>query len=247
MDRLIHTSMSALRASMQRQAANANNLANANTVGFKAEMSAAQSLWLQGGAHQTRAFAAESVLDADMKSGTVNQTGRTLDIALDGDALLAVQATNGAEAYTRRGDLDMSDSGLLTNGDGTPVMGQDGPITLPPFDSLKIDRDGAIWIVPPGGEPANPQLIERLKLVSPVGSTVAKGLDGLFRVKGGGALPADPTAKIIPESLEGSNVEPTRALVEMIESSRAWDTHIKLVTTARDIDDATADLMRIPN
>lgn len=249
MDRLIHTSLSALRGSMQRQAATANNLANANTVGFRAELSAAQSLWLRGGGAglDIRAFASQGVLAADMKGGTVNQTGRALDIAMEGDALLAVQASNGEEAYTRRGDLDISDTGLLTNGDGTPVLGEQGPVTLPPFDSVKIDRDGAIWVVPPGGEAANPQLVDRLKLVSPVGSDIAKGLDGLFRVKGGGALPSDPIAKLIPESLEGSNVEPTRALVDMIEASRSWDTHIKLMTTARDLDDATADLMRMPN
>jgi flagellar basal body rod protein FlgF len=72
MDRLVHTSLSAMRGAMARQTAIANNLANANTTGFRAEMSSVRSLWLQGGALESRAPASEEVLAADMRSGATS-------------------------------------------------------------------------------------------------------------------------------------------------------------------------------
>lgn len=246
MDRLIYTSLSAMRGAMQRQATTANNLANANTTGFRKELANVRPLWVDGPGFDARVAASEEVVSADMSSGTVMETGRPLDIAIEGDAMLAVQAPNGEEGYTRRGDLQVNESGLLTTGDGHPVLGDGGPITLPPADDIRIDGDGAIWIVPQGGDAGNPQRVDRLKIASPAGSNIAKGLDGLFRVRGGGALPADPIARVTPASLEGSNVNASQALVDMIEASRAWETQMKLLTTARDLDTASADLMRLP-
>ena len=247
MDRLIYSSLAAMRGAMARQATIANNLANASTTGFRGEMSAAQSLWLNGLGDNGRATVTDEVSGANMTAGTVAETGRDLDVAINGDAMLAVQASDGSEAYTRRGDLAVSDSGLLTNGDGAPVLGDSGPITLPPYDSISIGKDGQIWIVPPGGDAKNPQAIERLKLVSPAGSKIAKGLDGLFRVTGGGALPSDPDAKLTSKSLEGSNVNASESLVQLIEASRAWETQVKMLTTAQDLDKSAADLMRMPD
>jgi flagellar basal-body rod protein FlgF len=247
MDRLVHTAMTAMRGAMARQTAIANNLANANTTGFRAEIANASTTWLNGPGVNARAQASEQVIAADMASGTVTQTGNPLDIALNGDALLTVQAPNGDEAYTRRGDLKMSESGLLTTGDGNPVLGEGGPITLPPADSISIANDGGIWIVPQGGDPAQSQQIDKLKLASPQGSQIAKGLDGLFREKNGGVLPSDPDATVTAEALEGSNVNPTLALVQMIEASRGWETQMKLVSTAREMDDGGASLMRLPD
>lgn len=247
MDRLIYTSISAMRGAMARQAATANNLANASTTGFRAEMSSARAMWLNGEGLSTRAQASEEVTAADMKAGVVQQTGRDLDIAIEGDGMLAVQSREGDEAYTRRGDLQLTDSGLLTTADGAPVLGDQGPITLPPADKISIAKDGAIWIVPQGGDANNPQKVEQLKLVSPAGSKVTKALDGLFRVEGGGALPSDPNGRVNPGSLEGSNVNASAALVDMIDASRAWETQIKLITTAQDLDKSSADLMRLPD
>jgi flagellar basal-body rod protein FlgF len=247
MDRLVHTAMTAMRGAMARQTAIANNLANANTTGFRAEIANASTTWLNGPGVNARAQASEQVIAADMASGTVTQTGNPLDIALNGDALLTVQAPDGDEAYTRRGDLKLSESGLLTTGDGHPVLGEGGPITLPPADTITIAKDGGIWIVPQGGDPAQSQQVDRLKLASPQGSQIAKGLDGLFREKNGGVLPSDPDATVTAEALEGSNVNPTLALVQMIDASRAWETQIKLVSTAKEMDDGGASLMRLPD
>ena len=247
MDRLIYSSLAAMRGAMARQATIALNLANANTTGFKAEMANARSLWLGAPGLATRATNSGEVAGADMGAGAVQTTGRDLDVALNGDAMLAVQADNGDEAYTRRGDLQVAASGLLTTGDGRPVLGDDGPITLPPADKVSIAPDGQIWIVPQGGDPKALQSVDRLKLATASGGSVQKGMDGLFRATAGGVLPSDPDATLTPKSLEGSNVNSTGALVDMIEASRAWDSQIKMLTTAQDLDKASTDLMRLPD
>lgn len=245
MDKLVDISRTALRGAMVRQAAIANNLANVNTAGFRQDIANASARWLGSQGLNTRAQQVDQVVAADMATGTVKQTGNVLDVAIGGDGLLAVQADDGSEAYTRRGDLQMNDSGLLTNGDGRPVLGEGGPITLPPADSISIGKDGSIWVVPVGGQIDQPQLVDRLKVVSPTGSSIAKGIDGLFREANGGTLPSDPLAEVTSGSLEGSNVSATTALVDMIDASRAWEQQIKLIETAKDIDSGGASLMRL--
>jgi flagellar basal-body rod protein FlgF len=245
-DRLIYSSLAAMRGAMARQATIANNLANVNTAGFRGEFTSAEAEWLKGSGLNGRATVSQDVTGANMQAGAVQSTGRDLDIALNGDALLTVQAPDGSEGYTRRGDLQLTDSGLLTTGDGLPVLGQSGPITLPPADSISIGKDGQIWIVPQGGDPKAPQVVDQLKLVSPAGSTVKKGIDGLFHVDGGGALPSDPDATLTAKSLEGSNVNASATLVDMIDASRAWEAQVKMLTTAQDMDKSAAQLMQLP-
>jgi len=246
MDKMIHINLKAMQGIMNRQTAIANNMANADTTGFRAEIVNARALYVQGEGLASRASTSEAVVGADMNAGTVEMTGGPLDIALNGDALLGVQAPDGAEAYTRRGDLMVNESGLLTTGDGFPVLGQGGPITLPQADKISIASDGTISIVPAGGDPNQPIEAGRLKLVSPQGSEIKKGLDGLFRVPNDGALPEDPDATVTTGALEGSNVNMTQALVDMIEASRAWETQVKMLTTAQEMDDGGASIMRMP-
>jgi flagellar basal-body rod protein FlgF len=245
MDRLVNTALTAMRGAMARQASVANNLANVNTTGFRAEIANAETRWIQGDTFDTRAQASEQVIAADMAQGAVTATGNPLDLAMDGDALLSVQAADGSEAYTRRGDLRVTDSGLLTTGDGLAVLGEGGPIILPQMDSISIAQDGSIWGVPQGGDPANPQQVDKLKLVNAAGSSIAKGNDGLFREVNGGTLPSDPLATVTSGSLEGSNVNATAALIQMIEASRAYETQVKMIDTAKQLDDGGASLMRL--
>lgn len=245
MDRLIYSSLSAMRSSLARQVATANNIANAETPGFRADIAETQALWMHGAGSDSRAVASEEVLNADMKAGTVMATGRTLDVAANGDAMLVVQSEDGEEAYTRRGDLQIGNSGMLTTGDGRPVMGTGGPIILPPADSIAIDGQGRITIVPAGGDATQPQEVGQLRLVSPKGSDVVKGMDNLFRVRGGGTLPDDPDASVKSGHLEGSNVSTTKALVDMIDASRSWDMQLKLISDARTNDEAAANLMKL--
>lgn len=247
MDRLIYSSLAAMRGAMARQATIANNLANVNTAGFRGEFTSAEAEWLKGSGLNGRATMSQDVTGANMTPGAVTATGRDLDVALNGDALLTVQAADGSEAYTRRGDLQLSQTGLLTTGDGMPVLGQSGPITLPPADNVSIGQDGQVWVVPQGGDPKSPQAVDTLKLVSADGSTIKKGIDGLFRVDGGGALPADPDATLTAKSLEGSNVNASATLVDMIDAARSWEAQVKMLTTAQDLDKSSAQLMQLPD
>ncbi|WP_340313853.1 flagellar basal-body rod protein FlgF [Rhizorhabdus argentea] len=245
MDKLIYSSLSAMRAAMARQTTTANNLANINTAGFRGEMSSSTALYLKGDGFEARATNSGEVVSADMSEGTVSETGRNLDVAIQGkDSFLAVQSREGDEAYTRRGDLKLSDSGLLTTGDGLPVLGDGGPITLPPYDKLTIASDGTISIVPQGADPSQIQTVDRLKLVATNGTDIAKGLDGLFRPRNGGTLAPDPQANVRQGAIEGSNVNASATLIDMIEASRDWDMQVKMMSSAQDIDKASADLMR---
>lgn len=247
MDKMVRTSMRAMQGIMNRQTAIANNMANASTTGFRGEIVRSQSLYVNGDGLDSRATVKEYVLDADMNPGPIKSTGRPLDIALQGDALMAVQAPNGEEGYTRRGDLQLTESGLVTTGDGHPVMGQAGPLTLPAADQITIADDGGVWIVPPGGDPLQPQQVDRLKIASPQGSQIVKHNDTLFHVRGGGVLPDDPDARLTTGALEDSNVNMSLALVDMIETSRAWEAQIKLVTAAQEIDESSARIMQMPS
>ena len=249
MDRLVYTAATGLRAHMSAQAAIANNMANSSTTGFRADRVVFDRIDLKGGGASlmARAPTSEEVRDADRTQGAVQSTGRSLDVAVQGaDAWLAVQATDGEEAYTRRGDLTLTESGVLQTGDGHPVMGQGGPITLPPADKITIAADGTISIVPQGADASQVQQIDRLKLVSAKGSATVKGLDNLLRVRGGGALPEDLDAKVQGGALEGSNVNMTQALVDMIENQRSYEVQANLLKEARTMDESSASLMRLP-
>ena len=185
------------------------------------------------------------VTGADMRGGEIMETGRDLDIAMATDSLMAVQAQDGTEAYTRRGDLSLTATGLLVTGEGHPVLGDTGPITVPPGGRISISEDGTVTRTDPDAPEAPPAEVGRIKLVSYEGSPIAKGLDGLFRVEGGGILPTDAEARVQTGALEQSNVKPTEVLVAMIEEQRLFAMRSKLVTTARQLDESGAQLMRL--
>jgi len=246
MDKLVYTAATGMRARMAAQAAIANNMANASTTGFRADLVNFDQLDMTGQGLDTRRPTSEEVTNADFKPGSVQQTGRPLDVAMSGQAWLAVQAPDGSEGYTRRGDLQISASGVLETGDGFPVMGSGGPITVPPADKVLIASDGSISIKPLGSQPDTPmQQIDQLKLVSPVGSQTVKGLDNLVYVKGGGTLPQDLTAKVETGALEGSNVDMTQTLVDMIENQRAYEVQANLLKNAKDMDQGGTSVMSL--
>lgn len=246
MDRLVYTALSGLKGQMDAQATIANNIANASTIGFRADRVNFERLMIKGDGHNSRLPSAETVVDMDRRAGTVVQTGRDLDLAITGDNWLAVQAADGSEAYTRRGDLRIAPSGVLETGDGFPVMGSGGPITVPPYDKIMIAEDGTLSIIPPGADPAAPpQVIDQIKLVSDQGSKTVKGLDNLLHVRGGGVLPADLEARVQTGSLEQSNVNLTQALVDMIENQRSYEVQANLLREAKNMDESSASLMRV--
>jgi len=234
-----------MRASMDSQRVIASNMANANTLGFRAEMLDQRAVTIEGQPNEARAMQRASVRGADMAAGETIATGRDLDVAVETDALIAVQAVDGTEAYTRRGDLSVSATGLLVNGEGRPVLGDNGPITVPPVGIPGIAPDGSITIADPAAPDQPPAEIGRIKLAAWEGSPISKGLDGLFRVEGGGILPTDEAATVKVGSLEQSNVKTTEVLVDMIDAQRLFAMRSKVISTAREIDESGAQLMRL--
>jgi len=247
MDRLIYTAVSGMNASMTRERMIASNMANAQTIGFRVEVLRAQPVTLDGPQLDVRAMSRAEVKGASMKEGALTETGRPLDVALTGDAMLAVQSLDGGEAYTRRGDLTVSLTGVVQNGEGLPVMGENGPLSVPPDAHVSIAPDGGVMVSDPATPGNPPQRIDRLKLVSTTGSPLEKDLAGVFRVPGGGALPVDENARVIPGSLEQSNVNPSEVLVDMIEAQRLFELRTKLVQTAQQLDEGSSKLMRLDN
>ena len=245
MDRMIWTAVSGMSASIAQQRMIASNLANAQTTGFRAEFMQFTPMTLKGPGLENRALADGAVRGALMHAGAVIQTGRPLDVAANGEALIAVQASDGDEAYTRRGDLTLSPSGMLVNGEGYAVLGEGGPISVPPGSQISIAPDGAVLAKDPATPDAPATEVGRIKLAAWRGSQINKGLDGLFRVTGGGVLPSDAAATVTPAALEQSNVSTSQVLVEMIEAQRLFDMRTKLIATARELDEGGAQLMRV--
>lgn len=246
MDRLIYSALSGMRSSMEHQRVLASNMANANTPGFRRELMDSRPVTVEAeDGLEVRAMQQALVRGADMTQGEFMLTGRDLDIAVEGEALIAVQSSEGEEAYTKRGDLSLSAAGLLITGEGNAVIGTNGPITIPPGGMISIALDGTVLVANPATPEAPPLEAGRIKLASPAGSDIVKGLDGLFRVNGGGILPADEEARVKPGHLEQSNVRMTEILVEMIDQQRLFDMRTKLVATARELDESGATLMRL--
>lgn len=245
MDRLIYTAVTGMNASMARQRMIASNMANAQTIGFRAETMQFTPITLKGPSLEARAMSSSQVRGAMMDAGALIQTGRALDIAVSGDAMLTMQAEGGSEAYTRRGDLSVSPTGLLVGAEGQLVIGQSGPVSVPLGAEVSIAPDGSVLVRDKASPDAPPQVIDKLKLASWRGTRIEKALDGLFRVFGGGVLPTDDAARVQPGALEQSNVKPAQVLVEMVEAQRLFEMRTKLITTAKEIDEGGASLMRM--
>lgn len=245
MDRLIYTAASGMTAAMTRQRIVASNLANANTVGFRMETLQSTPVTLRGPQLEVRSMSPSAVHGAKMTPGSIVQTGNGLDIAMQGDAMLTVQTPDGGEGYTRRGDLSVSASGILQNGEGLPVIGQNGPISVAPGSDVKITADGQILVANPANPEEPPAQVDRMKLASFTGTQIQKDLTGIFRAPNGGILPADEAAQVIVGAIEQSNVKPTEILVDMVEAQRSFDMRTKLIATARELDEGGASLMRI--
>ena len=245
MDRMIYTALTGMDAAMNRQRAIASNLANASTPGFRAESFSTGNLHLVGSSLDVRGFAQGAVRGADMSAGSTTHTGRALDVALSGDALLTLQGADGGEVYSRRGDLSVDVTGRLINGDGLAVMGEAGPIAVPPGWNVTLGADGSVFAADPGAPDVPAEQVGRIKLANPAGSPLLKDLDNQLRVPDGGILPADPTAQLVTGALEGSNVDTAGTLVAMIDAQRSFERRTQLIATAQELDQASARLMSV--
>ncbi len=242
MDRLIYLAMSGAKATMQRQDSLANNLANASTTGFRAEMQAFRAVPVRGDGASTRVYALESSIGYDARPGPVQSTGRPLDVAMQGNGWLAVQSLDGTEAYSRAGALQVSADGQLVNSAGLPVLGDGGSITLPANAAIEIAADGSITSTVPG---SRPQQAGRLKLVTPE-APLLRGTDGLFRAADGADLQADRGARVQGAALEGSNVSAVETMVAMIAAARQFEQQMKALQGAEQRDQGAARLLAPP-
>lgn len=245
MDRMLYVAMSGAKQIMLAQAVNNNNLANVGTSGFRADLDAFRSMPVFGPGYPSRVYAMTERPGADMSAGSFTTTGRELDVAVNGQGWIAVQAPDGSEAYSRAGDLRVSVNGQLETGAGRPVLGNGGPIAVPPFEKLEIGADGTISILPVGQAPNALAVVDRIKLVNPPSRDMEKGVDGLMRVKGRGDVPPDASVSLANGVLESSNVNAVEAMVKMIELSRHYETQIKMMGIAKENDVAVTQLMRM--
>ncbi len=236
MDRMIYTAMSGARHALDQQSVISHNLANVTTTGFRAQFSMAESVPVASPAHQTRASVITSTPGSDFSTGSITTTGRELDVAINGNGWLAVKTADGSEAYTRRGDLQVDNTGLLLVA-GRPVVGDGGPITLPLEAQMSMGRDGTISAIGVGEDPEALVSIARLKLVDPGDEELIRGEDGLFRMPPGEdgtprTLPQSEEVNVIAGTLESSNVSAVESMVSMIDNARRYEMQLKVIETA---------------
>jgi len=232
MDRMIYTAMTGAKHILEQQATVSQNLANASTTGFRAQVDAFRAVPVQGADLPTRAYVVDATVGSNFAPGPIEQTGRALDVAVQGDGWLAVQMPDGSEAYTRDGNLKTSENGVLETQGGLPIAGDGGPISIPPDVKVAIAKDGTISAVPTSGSVAAVTTIGRLKLVNPPTDNLVRGDDGLFRTRDGSPADADPNVTVASGALEGSNVNVVDAMVDMIGLARQFEMHMSLLKNA---------------
>ena len=245
MDRSLYVAMTGATQMMRAQTEVAHNLANADTVGFKAQLSAFQPLVIQGPGLSTRVNGVAHGLGVDLREGGQIETGRTLDVAVQGTGWIAVQGADGSEGYTRAGELRLTPDGLLTDARGNLVLGEGGPISVPQSSQMNIGADGTVSVVPMGQSPETIAAVGRIKLVNPPVDQLALGSDGLMHLADGTTAQADPAVALKSGVLESSNVDPSQTLVQMIQLSRQYELQIRSIKSADENAQAASRLLQM--
>lgn len=246
MDKTVYLAMTGAKHTQLAQAMNSHNLANINTPGFKSDQVDFRSVFITGGnALESRVYSVIEGSSSNLDAGAINATGNPLDIAINGPGWIAVQSPDGGEAYTRAGNLKISAGGILQNGAGHPVLGDGGPISVPPATTINIGDDGTISMIAAGTDGNTVVQLERIKLVNPEPTDLHKGTDGLFRLPEGEVAEADAAVQLTTESLESSNVSAVGALVHMIDLARTYELQIKTMQNAQENDRADAQLLSL--
>lgn len=245
MDHMVYIAASGASESMLAQAVNTHNLANASTPGFRADLVRAQSVYLNSEVMDSRIHSTQQGLGVDLDKGTINATGRELDVAINGEGWMAVLGEDGVESLSRRGDLRINAFGQLTDGRGLQIMGNGGPIALRPYSQVEFGTDGTVSIVPLGEDASALAVVDRIRLVNPDNKELFKGDNGLVQMKSGVMPLADASVRVIPGALETSNVDSVGAMVHMIELARQFESHTKIMKVAEQLDQSSADLMKM--
>ena len=245
MQSVLQIAAEAARQAQLAQSVVSHNLANASTTAFKADLYQAESAYLKGGLNESSATTTQREMGVDFSPGNVQFTGRDLDVAITGQGWMMVLADDGTQALSRRGDLRVDVNGQLIDGQGRALMGEGGPVALPPFSQMTIASDGTISIVPLGEPPTTVAVIDRLLLVNPPSDDISKGVDGLFRTQDMGNLAPDASVRLSVGALETSNVNTISAMVEMIELARSFESHVQTMKSSEELDTSSASLMRL--
>ncbi|NOX08545.1 MAG: flagellar basal-body rod protein FlgF [Gammaproteobacteria bacterium] len=245
MDRVMYLAAYRANQIMQSQRVNSNNLANISTTGFREDLMVYTTDKASSSA--TRIYPSGGDGAVNFNQGSLQSTGRQLDMAVSGEGWMAIQSADGSEAYTRAGNFRISSSGLLTTVAGDPVLGDSGPLIIPPYEKMEVGNDGTITIRPLG-QPANEMAkIGRIKLVNPQDNELFKSVDGNFRTRNGEALASDASVSVMSGSLESSNVNAVSAMVNMIELARQFEVQMKVLETAKENDQASTKQLRMGN
>lgn len=232
MDRLIYTAMTGLKHIMEQQSTTANNLANSTTTGFRAQIDSFRAVPVLSDGLPTRAFVVDATVGTNFNSGVIQTTGRELDVAIRDRGWFAVQRADGTEAYTRNGSFKLNENGVLQTQDGLTVVGDGGPLTIPPEGKIAFANDGTVSAVATNVVPLFTSMIGRLKLVNPNDGDLVRGTDGLFETKDRQPLSADAAVTVVSGALEGSNVNVVEEMVNMISQARQFDLQTKLIQNA---------------
>lgn len=247
MDKALYIAMTGGKHIARAQAVHANNMANANTTGFRADFEQARAMGVyDGDGLPTRAYALTENPGTDFTYGTLNQTGNDLDIAVDGEGWIAVQGDNGQEAYTRAGALKINALGQLQTADGHAVLGESGPLTLPPLEKVQIGQDGTITVRELGQAPNALGQLGRIKLVNPPVAQLQKGADGLMYLRPGQKAPAlSDSLRVRSGFIESSNVNVVDEFTNVMALARQFDMHMKLMRTTEDNSSAATKLLQV--
>ncbi len=232
MDKLLYTAVSGANRSLTQQKIHANNLANVNTQGFRADLERATAAQVPGGGYSSRVAVLSQNGGVDMTAGSLQETGRDLDIALKDRGLIAV-LNGGREAYTRNGQMNVGPDGDLTI-NGLPVLGDGGPIVLPPYSSISVADDGTIAIIPQDGIIKKPADVDRIKLVDIPANQLSKNNRGLL-VARRGAVSRDENIQVISQHLESSNISAISEMTASLSLSRQFEAQIKMMKVAEEL------------
>lgn len=245
MDRMIYTAMSGAKHILEQQTTTAHNLANATSTGFRAQLDSFRAIPVESEGLPTRTFVVDSTVGADFTPGPIQQTGRELDVAIQGPGWLSVNREDGSEGYTRNGSLKISENGVLQTANGMSVLGDGGPISIPPDVAVSIAKDGTVSAVFNGTLPGAVNVLGRLKLVNPPEESLVRAKDGLFETQDGNPADVDTEVNLISGALEGSNVNVVDALVNMISLARQFEMQMKLLQSAENNANKASQLLSL--
>ncbi|GGU65835.1 flagellar basal body protein [Pseudomonas laurentiana] len=244
-DKMLYVAMTGASQNALAQKAHANNLANISTSGFQRDLEQARSMPVFGDSFPARAYAMSERPATDFTPGALQETGRDLDVAVGGNGWIAVQAPDGSEAYVRTASMNIDALGVLRAGNGMPIMGNGGPIAVPPEQKVEIGQDGTVSIRAMGEGPRVMAEVDRIKLVNPDLKNMTKGLDGMIHTKSGKPADADGSVQLVSGFLEASNVNAVEEMTSVLALSRQFELHVKMMTTAKEGDEAMARVLQI--